>query len=223
MGTPPGSILRWGTTVIFIVFLLFFIFAWVIHYPDFVPSPVEITTQNPPVTLVAKFNSRIKQLNVSDRDSVSRGEVLALMETAADYSEIKELMTFIDTAHDLRSLSAAKLPDLTRLGEVQNQFSLFRKSLSDLNNTVQNDLYGNRISSVKMELIGLNGYLGQLMEKERLLTENLELETINFNRISKLLSNDAVSQAEYDNSKQSLNRQRIDLQTVKDRDFGYTS
>jgi len=215
MGTPPGSILRWGTAVIFAVFVLFIIFAWIIQYPDFVPSPVEITTQNPPITLVSKFNGRIKNLFVADKDSVYKGQVLAVMETAADFSEIKQLMNFIDTAMDLRKMSAAKLPDLTRLGELQNQFSLFRKSLYDLNNNEMNDLFGNRIASVRMEISGLNNYLAQLTEKERLLNENMELETINFNRISRLLSSNTVSQAEYDNSKQSLNRERIDLQSVR--------
>jgi multidrug resistance efflux pump len=215
MGSPPASILRWGTTAIFVVFALFFIFAWVIQYPDFVPSPVEITTQNPPVTIVSKLNGKIKHLYVNDKDSVKRDQVLAVMETAADFTEIRQLMTFIDTSKALKTLSAAELPDLTRLGEVQNQFSLFRKSLADLNNNVQNDLYGNRIASVRAELSGLSSYLRQLLEKERLLTENLELETVNFNRISKLLSTGTVSQADYDNSKQSLNRQRIDLQSVR--------
>jgi len=215
MGSPPGAILRWGTAVIFIVFVLFFLFSWLIQYPDFVPSPVEITTENPPVTLVSKLNGKIKHLYVNDKDSVSKDQVLAVMETAADFSEISKLMTFVDTAKNLISMSADRLPDLTRLGEVQNQFSLFRKSLKDLNNNVSNDLYGNRIKSVKLELSGMSNYLDQLLSKERYMVENLELETVNFNRISKLLSSNTVSQAEYDNSKQTLNRQKIDLQTVR--------
>jgi multidrug efflux pump subunit AcrA (membrane-fusion protein) len=215
MGSPPGSILRWGTTVIFAVFVMFFIFAIVIKYPDFVPSPVEITTENPPVTLVSKLNGKIKHLYVADKDSVSKDQVMAVMETAADFSEIRQLMSFIDTSNDLRTMSAARLPDLTRLGEVQNQFSLFRKSLADLNNNSLNDLYGNRIASVRLELAGLSSFLDQLLEKEKLLAENLALETVNFNRISKLLSTSTVSQSDYDNSKQSLNRQKIELQTVR--------
>jgi multidrug efflux pump subunit AcrA (membrane-fusion protein) len=215
MGSPPGNILRWGTTVIFAVFILFFIFAWIIQYPDFVPSPVEITTETPPVTLVSKLNGKINHLYVGDKDSVTKDQVLAVMETAADFSEIRQLLTFLDTTKNLKSVSAQKVPDLTRLGEVQNQFSLFRKSVSDLNNYTANDLYGNRIASVKLELTGLNNYLVSLLEKKRLLTEKLELETINFNRMSKLLSNNAVSQADFENSKQSLIRQKVEIQTVE--------
>ena len=59
MGNPPGRILRWGTTIMFSVFVLFILFAWLIRYPDTIPAPVEITTMNPPVTLVTKITGHI--------------------------------------------------------------------------------------------------------------------------------------------------------------------
>jgi len=67
----------------FIVFVLFILFAWLIRYPDTLPSPVVITTMNPPVTLVAKITGRIKEKNVNDGDTVSAGQLLAVMETTA--------------------------------------------------------------------------------------------------------------------------------------------
>ena len=60
MGNPPRRILRWGTTIMFLVFVLFILFAWLIRYPDTIPAPVEITTTNPPVTLVTKITGHIK-------------------------------------------------------------------------------------------------------------------------------------------------------------------
>ncbi len=54
MGRPPRRILRWGTTIMLFIFIFFILFAWIIKYPDTIPAPVEITTTNPPVTLVTK-------------------------------------------------------------------------------------------------------------------------------------------------------------------------
>lgn len=40
---PPGSLVRWGTTVIFLVFAVILLLAWLIKYPEVISSPVVIT------------------------------------------------------------------------------------------------------------------------------------------------------------------------------------
>ena len=52
MGSTPKKILRWGTTILFSILILFILFAWLIMYPDKISASVEITSENPPVTLL---------------------------------------------------------------------------------------------------------------------------------------------------------------------------
>lgn len=66
---PPPKLLRWGTTILAAIFVFMLVFASIIRYPDVVPSPVEITTENPPVSLnqespdgLVKYMCRIKIL-----------------------------------------------------------------------------------------------------------------------------------------------------------------
>lgn len=40
---PPKKIVRWGTVVIFSVFMLLVLLAWFIKYPDVIPAPVVIS------------------------------------------------------------------------------------------------------------------------------------------------------------------------------------
>ena len=91
MGDPPGKITRWGTVTVFSVFVLFIFFSWIIRYPDVVPASIEITTMNPPVTLVTKITGRIKYLYVSEQEKVVSGQVVAVMETSASMDEIQLL------------------------------------------------------------------------------------------------------------------------------------
>ena len=65
MGKPPRRILRWGTTIMLLVFVLFIVFSWLIRYPDIILAQVEITTTNPPVTLVSKITGRINSFFVN--------------------------------------------------------------------------------------------------------------------------------------------------------------
>ena len=91
MGKPPRRILRWGTTIMLLVFVLFILFAWLIKYPDTIPAPVEITTENPPVTLVTKITGHINSFYVKEREKVTAGQLVAVMETTASIKEIELL------------------------------------------------------------------------------------------------------------------------------------
>ena len=89
MGHPPAKIVRCGNTIILLVFAVLIFFAWLIKYPDTIPAPVEITTVNPPVTLLSKITGQIQNLYVKDKEIVDEGKLLAVMETAASVSEIE--------------------------------------------------------------------------------------------------------------------------------------
>lgn len=215
MGSPPGSILRYGTYIIFVIFILFILFAWYFKYPDLILSPVEITTENPPVTMVSKGNYKIRHLYINNGERVDKGRLLAVMETVASIDEVRVLRSFIDTCRSISWLSVNKMPDLGELGELQNYYGTFRKCITDLNDFLRNDYYGNRIKSVKDELAGLKRYTAQLVEKEKILAENLALEKNMFHRDSSLQSNKTIPDAELEKSKKSLNSQQIELKDVQ--------
>jgi multidrug resistance efflux pump len=216
MGNPPGKILRSGTFVIFIVIILFLLFAWFIKYPDLIPSPVEITTENPPVTLVSKIYGRINHLSITNKGRVVKDQVLAVMETAASFNQYEILRQFADTITHLLSIQNKFVPELTELGELQIHYSTFQKNISDYNNFKKNDYYGNKIQSVKDEIRGTNIYINRLTESEKLFTENLEIDTKRFRRDSALFKADkTIPASEYDKSRQALIRQRLDLQDIR--------
>ena len=86
MGSPPASILRYGTTALFVIFIVIIVFAAVFRYPDIVKCPVELTTENPPVTLNSKGSFRIRKLYVNEGDTVKAGDPLIRY----DYDFLKE-------------------------------------------------------------------------------------------------------------------------------------
>ncbi|RMG76940.1 MAG: HlyD family secretion protein, partial [Bacteroidetes bacterium] len=68
MGNPPGWILRWGITVIFFVVGALLLVSYLVEYADTIPAEVTLTTQNPPIPVVAKANGKITNLQVKDKD-----------------------------------------------------------------------------------------------------------------------------------------------------------
>jgi HlyD family secretion protein len=215
MGNPPRRILRWGTTILFGVFLLFLIFTWLLRYPDTVPAPVEITTLNPPVVLFSKVTGRIKNLPVKEKDSVKTGQLLAVIETTASIEEVTMLKQIVDTINKPSSLSPGIMPAFSELGEIQGFWGSFQTSLSDFYNYVTNDFYGSKITSVSEEINGIQEYIGRVRVKEILYADNQRLEVKKYQRDSSLYSSGVFSESELEKSRQILNRINIELQDVR--------
>jgi len=215
MGKPPSRILRWGTTIMLSVFVLFVLFAWLIRYPDSIPAPVEITTTNPPVTLVTKITGRIKQLFVKEREKVSAGQLVAVMETTASMKEIELLKQTIDTTKNPELLSAKLLPLFSELGELQSYYGSFLKNLSDLNNYVNNDYYGSKIASLTDEINKTQEYISRLSVKEKLYEENQLIEESKYKRNYSLFTDTVFTKSELEISRQLLLRVNMELQQVR--------
>ena len=215
MGKPPRRILRWGTTIMFLVFVLFIFFAWIIRYPDTIPAPVEITTTNPPVTLVTKITGHINSLFVKEREKVNAGQLVALMETTASMKEIELLKQTIDTIKTPETLSSRLLPAFSELGELQGFYGTFLKNLSDLNNYMINDFYGSKIASLTDEINGIQEFISRLSIKEKLYSENQRLEAKMYNRDSSLFAGSVIPESDLERSHQSLLRVNIELQQAR--------
>jgi HlyD family secretion protein len=215
MGKPPRRILRWGTTMLFMVFILFILFAWLIKYPDIIPAPVVITTTNPPVTLVTKITGHIKSLYVKEREKVKAGQLVAVMETTASVNEIELLKQTIDTIKTPEILTYSMLPLFSELGEIQSYYGTFLKNLSDLNNYVSNDSYGSKIVSLNSEIIGIEEFIARLITKEKLYSENQRIEENMYKRDSLLHAGNVIPESELERSHQSLLKVNIDLQQAK--------
>lgn len=215
MGKPPDRIIRWGTTTLGLVFVLFVLFAWLIRYPDTIPAPVEITTTNPPVTLVTKITGHINSFFVKEREEVKAGQIIAVMETTASLNEIKLLKNTTDTIRKPELLSYQLLPMFSDLGELQVYYGTFLKNLSDLNNYESNDLYGSRIASLTDEINSIQEYINRLSVKEKLFAENHRLEAKKYNRDSSLNADKVIPESELERSHQALLRVNIELQQAR--------
>jgi HlyD family secretion protein len=215
MGRPPNRIIRWGSTTLLAVLILFLLFAWLIRYPDTIPAPVEITTTNPPVTLTTKITGHINSFFVKEREEVKAGQLIAVMETTASVNEIKLLKNTTDTITRPELLSYQRLPMFSELGELQGFYGIFLKNLSDLNNYMSNDLYGSKITSLTYEITSIQEYVDRLIVKERLFSENHSLEEKKYNRISTLFAGKVIPESELEQSHQALLRVNIELQQAR--------
>ncbi|MFM6345184.1 MAG: hypothetical protein ACKPFK_08560, partial [Dolichospermum sp.] len=123
----PSWIVRWGTMLIFIVFLVSLTISWFVKYPDVLKAEVVITTTPVPANLVARVNGRLKLLK-SDKEIVKAGDVVAFIDGNVSLNDLQSLETIL--SYDLIDIAPASFQQLN-VGEIQNSLSQLGAVLQD--------------------------------------------------------------------------------------------
>lgn len=131
LGTPPGWLVRWGTTVVVLGLFALLSTAWFLRYPDVVKADVVVTTSIPPVDVVARTDGRIEKLLTRDRAQVKEHQVLAVLQTTANYKHVDSLNRLLFDWQRLQpqGLLGISLPQNLELGELQGEYAAFVQQL----------------------------------------------------------------------------------------------
>ncbi|MFM8373413.1 MAG: HlyD family efflux transporter periplasmic adaptor subunit [Bacteroidota bacterium] len=137
LGSPPGLLVRWGTTIVLLGIVLLLLAAWFVKYPDVVQADIEITTTTPPADVVARTDGRMQAIFVKDTTLVRENQPLAVMQSTADYKDMLLLDSCIAVWKTYASLDfrALEAPDSLHLGDLLADYSSFSRLLSDFQST----------------------------------------------------------------------------------------
>ena len=113
----PGWTIRWGITVVFLIVGLLLAMSWFIKYPDVVIAPVMLTSSKPPVGVVANTSGPMQIFKKED-DFVKKGQLIGLVKSSAEFSDIKLLKKSLKTQPQLHDLN-----ENWQLGELQPFFN----------------------------------------------------------------------------------------------------
>ena len=100
LGTPPRRIVQYGTTVAVIGFFVVALFSYFFTYPDIVKASVNISTEDPPVSIVAQAHGYLEQL-VPEHTMVQAGDVLAVLRE--DGGNPADILALDTTVQELES------------------------------------------------------------------------------------------------------------------------
>ncbi len=125
IGVPPHWMVQWGIILIFSALIALVGIAYGLKYPDVVISNIEISSENPPVSVTVANKNTIKKIFITEGDTVTIGQPIALKLNTANYDDIvflDSLLRNIDTLNDDFVEKFKALPYL-HLGEVQSAYS----------------------------------------------------------------------------------------------------
>ena len=134
LGRMPHWMIRYGISVLFGLLILLVLLSWFIRYPDAVVGRGVLTTADPPRSLVAHSAGKLALLSFEDGAQVQAGDLLAVVESAADPAAMDTLGDLLRSAQlvlDSGAVSLPALPEL-QLGEAQGEYAELRAAIAEL-------------------------------------------------------------------------------------------
>jgi HlyD family type I secretion membrane fusion protein len=163
LGTPPSWLIRWGTTIVFLVIIGMVCVSWFVKYPDIIAAKVMITTPSQPASVVTRSGGYLERLMVTDKESVTAGQRLAIMESNADVDDILELEEQLKWLQEKDSRITIFQPEedwklgnlqasLSRLMQMQKEYKLTTTKRYDLKKIEQLERQIKQVRELKKEL-----------------------------------------------------------------------
>lgn len=215
----PHWTVRWGTTVIVAAVLLLLLFAYLFRYPDLIRSEVVISASNPPAEIKARSTGKITNLFIADEELVQSGEAIAVIENAANYSDIlkaksylKTLSVFLET-YNLEEYRS--VPSGLNLGTAQNSFADFHKLMNDYHQFLKQHFYAERIRALDGQIEMKALLLDRLEVQTKLETEQYQLATKSYQRDSALRVQSIISQEDFETSRSAWLNAGLSLEAIK--------
>ena len=202
LSTPPHWMIRWGNTVIFIILLMILLMSYFIKYPEFIPAPIIVTSQNPPEKIEARTNSKIEKIFIKNGQQVNKGQVLMVLQSSATYQDVLKLKNIIDSISP-NQISSFPINETSgyKLGELQSDYNTFAKAFRD-------EQLFTRLKPYSPENLATNQSLSEYQNRISTLKQQLNLENAkfdlskkNFQRSQMLFDQGVISKMELENEK----------------------
>lgn len=198
LGGIPSGIVRFGMYVFLLVFALLLAGSFVVKYPAVIPAKkIVVTTENPPADIVARATGKIEELLVHDNEKVESGQVVAIIESSAEYNDIQKLEAIVDSIQPVfDSLGFAIRPGFDKnlqLGNIQEFYSQFLKKYDDLLVFVQQNYYPLQRASLEHQLAMARVLYRRLEQKKNSVEKEYAIRQRNFERQQDLKNREVIS------------------------------
>ena len=217
LGSPPGWLLRWGITFFAAILLVLLAVGWLVKYPDLVIVPVSLGTEQPALRLAARQSGPLQHLLVDDGAQVEEGELLAVLENAADYRDVLALSAWLE-GHGQpgrAELSGLAAPTDWKLGRLQTIYAECQESLRAYQAFLQEQAPWKKVQAYQRQKAQLDSLNLALARQQRTLEQEVALALRQWERQQGSLRNGAASELEVDVAETAYLRTRRQLEELQ--------
>jgi multidrug resistance efflux pump len=200
IGNPPSWLLNYGISAIAWVVVLLLALSYFIKYPDVVTAKVMLTTENPPIRMLAKTGGRVSHLLVKNNETVEAGQLLAVMENTANWQDVLKLEAQLSPQPPQGELRA-KSPFGGRglkLGSLQNSYSTYTQNFKDYLFFLNQNGVLAKINHLIKQIESLKQLNNNLLRQKDIQLREFELSGKELQRQKQLNTEGVVSDSEFE-------------------------
>lgn len=219
LGGVPSGMVRYGIYLFAAIFALIIVFSFIFSYPDILRSNIVVTTENPPATLVARATGKIDKLFVKDREKVSVGKIIALIENPANYTDllrVEGIIVAVQADFDTLNFSNnIRFSKSLQLGSVQEFYSMFLTKYDELKEFNQRNYYTLKEESYREQLKNANILYDRLWEQKQAIDREYQIKKTNYERQKKLLAGEFVSSTVLEKAESEMLSKKSELDGLR--------
>jgi multidrug resistance efflux pump len=217
LGTPPSWIVRWGITVILLGVAVLFWVGWVVKYPDIIRAQVQVTTETPPVPVVARTTGYLSKLAVKDGDFVSKDTILVVLQSTANYVHVLELD---ERLHILDSLTPSVIDRFQpsvglNLGDIQPSYSAFVQTLKEFQFKKEANFSAKTVNQLDAQIRNLERQIQGEKDKYVVAETNLRATKKRFSEKQDLYMKSVISRNELEDASKDILKVNVDIANIK--------
>jgi HlyD family secretion protein len=196
----PPWIQRWGITLIFLLLGILLIGSYFFRYPEIITAPIVVTTENLPAAVAAKTSGRIDSIFISEKQVVTKGQLLAEIENTANLQQIILLKNWLKNFHTDTILSQ-EIPVFDNLGEIQSAYNAFQKALNDYVYFWNADYHRKKIQVIEKSIAIQYSILQKTQKQGAVTRAQLESERKLFEIDSTLYQKNVIANVEFETAR----------------------
>ncbi len=205
LATPPRWIIRWGQIGVCLLVAALLALGWLIRYPDRIPAQVIITTPNPPIEVIAQAEGALTHLQVKDHEVVKAGALLAVIQSAARYEDVKQLQKQLLalTDHFSWATEDTLFASTYQLGSLQQAYTLVQQARKAYALHLQLTPHYRQQQAVGRELHRYEAMLAQKQHQQHLLERQVQLAEKDYRRNEQLHASGVIADKALEDQEQA--------------------
>jgi multidrug efflux pump subunit AcrA (membrane-fusion protein) len=180
ISSKPVWIVRNGIAMFFVIIGLLFTLTFFIQYPDIVKAPVKIVGDNLPKQIISKSEGRIVYLNALENKKVIVGDVLAILQSNADYKQVLLFKKWIDqTELDLKGNNwnaISQLETLNQLGDLQKNYQDIAQQIYQLSWAKTKGYFNQKRDAIAQDIRLINLSKENANNQKQLILQDLAMQ-----------------------------------------------